>query len=194
MIESSPKLFIAAASACVGMAVDERENQRDSEREGEAPDAGAAFLYRWGYWSHYDHASHTTSWPLIETRTADELATVAMARYILRDAPQVGDIFLQRSQPAKRFVRTGVVVAVGESGRYSSRDRYHDATTIEAGTDAAGQLRGRHILRVARRFLPDRGDRFIRWTELDDRVDAAGREELQRVLARVLTRELKEAA
>jgi hypothetical protein len=178
MMEPSPTLLIAAASSFVGLAVD--------EREGELSDDGTAFLYRCGYWSHFDHASGTTSWPLIETRTADELAAVAMVRYVLRDAPQVGDIFLQHSQRAKRFVRAGVIAEVCGSGRYSQKIGYHDATTIEAGSDSAGQFRGRHILRVARRFLPSRGDRFIRWAELDDNVDADGREAMARILARVL--------
>jgi hypothetical protein len=186
MIEPSPRLLVAAASAFVGLAVD--------EREGESPDDGAAFLYRWGYWAHFDHSSGESSWPLIETRTADELAAVAMARYVLRDAPQVGDIFLQHSPPAKRFVRAGVIVEVGGSGRYNPKACYHDATTIEASSDDAGRIGGRHILRVARRFLPSRGDRFIRWAELDDHVDAGGREVIGRILARVLPGERKEAA
>jgi hypothetical protein len=178
MIELSPKLLIAAASAFVGLAAE--------EREGHPPDDGAALLYRWGFWSHFDHRTGLSSWPLIETRTADELATVAMARYILRDSPEEGDIFLQRAAGGRRYARAGVVVDVRGSGCYSAKVRYYDATTIEARSDETGRLAGRHTLRVARRFVPTRGDRFIRWAELDDYVDADGRAVIGHILARVV--------
>lgn len=178
MIDLSPKLLIAAASAFVGLIAD--------ECEGDPPDDGTALLYRWGYWSHFDHQTGQSSWPLIETRTADELAAVALARYVLRDAPQVGDIFLQRSPVGRRFVRAGVVAEVSGSGQYSPKVTYHDAMTIEANTDEAGRLGGRRTLCLARRFLPARGDRFTRWSDQDDYIDDRGRSVLSQVLARIL--------
>ena len=120
----SPALLIAAASAFVGLVVDHGDD--------DLADDGTALLHRWGYWSHYDYATDRSSWPLIHTRTADELAAAAMPKYVLRDAPAVGDIFLQRSPTSRHYVRAGVVAEVRGSGEYRPRTHYHDATTIEA--------------------------------------------------------------
>jgi hypothetical protein len=151
MLPLSPILFVAAANAFVSL--------------GEAVDA-AALVHHIGFSSHLDNRAGRSSWPLPRVN-AQKLGEFAEARGILMEWPMEGDVFLlssRRSRRGKRrFTHAGIVVAVSER-----EDGTLECTTVEGRPEI-----GRIAVRRTRRFDADAGDRFIRWVELDWRVQAA---------------------
>jgi len=132
----------------------------------------AAIVNHWGYWSHFDHESEQSSWPVIAAASADDLNEFGLLKGVLRDEPEAGDIFLQHSPMHRGFVRAGVLARVVARGAVDEERRYFDVLTIEGNTGAAGQPGGEQTLRVERRLSPERGDCFLRWMDLDDGAGA----------------------
>ena len=190
-IQPSARLLIAAANALVGLG----EPSADARLRSIARGAGlgelldlassaaehsswdVALVHHIGYWSHFDVASGGSGWPLPRARTADELSQVAARHHVARDEPRVGDIFLQYGPAKKEYVRAGLVAEILEAGSYSAamraQSRYYDIVAIEGATELDGRLGGRHVERLVRRLVPECGDRFLRWTEIDGAQTAA---------------------
>jgi hypothetical protein len=184
-IRPSIRLMIAAANALVGLG----EPQADARLRAIARGAGlgelldaalaseedsswdVALVQHIGYWSHFDFASGESAWPLPSVRTPDELWDIASRHHVTRDEPRAGDIFLQYGPGKKQFVRAGLVAQVMESADYTpaarGARRYYDIVAIEGATELDGRLGGKHVVRLVRRLVPECGDRFVRWLELD---------------------------
>ena len=71
MITLAPSLLVAAANALVGLEEQGGDNRgqmvelllKEVNQQPGAPWC-AAFVYHVGYWSHFDHRSGKSSWPL----------------------------------------------------------------------------------------------------------------------------------
>lgn len=162
MIRLSPDGLIGTASAFLGRGA----SGGPTDLDGRPVDV--ALLELWGFWSHYDHRTDQSSWPVAPAHTAAELGAFGTERGVLRDEPQRGDIFLQYAPRRRTFVHAGVVVRVRGRGQLGPRQSYVDLLTIEGDTDALGRLGGGMTLRLARRLWPSAGDRFLRWVDLPE--------------------------
>jgi len=194
-IPLSPTLLIAAANAFVGLG----ENRRGPALEGlvdcllrqvRAPrdkwshaSWDAALVHHAGYWSHYDHASRQSAWPVPPMVSAAQLGSFARREGVLCEDPVPGDLFLLWGPARHAFVRTGIVQEVESRGRWMSGRDYNECVVIEGGTDRGRTLGGRETLRHLRKLSAARGDRFMRWSALAvlrsrvGRVDAVARHE-----------------
>jgi hypothetical protein len=183
MIPLTPAFLVAAATSFVGLREQGGNNRglmielflREVAQPAGQPWC-AAFVHHVGYWSHFDHKSNKSVWPLPATASCYVLGHYARTQGVLKDEPQAGDVFLLWSWIHGRFAHTGVVARVREDGTNPAGRRWFDCDTVEGNTNAAGEREGEGVLRRTRRFYPNpgSGDRFIRWADLDLR-DAAGK-------------------
>ncbi len=121
-------------------------------------------VYHVGYWSHYDNRVRRSAWFLPKTASCAALGEFASKRDLLRDTPQVGDVFLMYSAKVERFAHTGIVVGVDET---VISDDIRVCTTIEGNTNDDGSSNGHTTLRKTRAFSNRRGDRFLRWVDME---------------------------
>ena len=82
-----------------------------------------------------------------------------------------GDVFLLYSREAGKFVHAGFVVDV--MGGPQPGQKTFECVTIEGNTNEDGSSNGNNTLIMKRPFDLERGDRFIRWVDLDRRAQAA---------------------
>jgi hypothetical protein len=172
-IRLSPISLIAAAASLVGVR-EEGGNNRGLMIErflrGVKQPPGqpwcAAFVHHVGYWSHFDYASETSTWPLPSTASCYMLGAYAKQRGVLLEEPADGDVFLLWNARLARFAHTGIVARVREKGETPGGDAWFDCDTVEGNTDVGGSREGDGVMRRVRRFHPKVGDRFIRWAEL----------------------------
>ena len=177
MIPLAPALVVAAASSFIGVGEQGGDNRgqmvelflREVGQEPGAPWC-AAFVFHVGYWALYDHRGLRSSWPLPRTASCWELGEFARRRGILGEQPMEGDVFLLYSRDHGRFAHTGFVVDTlgGTHGR-----KTFECMTIEGNTNDDGSNNGNNTLIRKRPFDLERGDRFIRWVDLDRRAQAA---------------------
>jgi hypothetical protein len=195
MIRLTPALLVGTASAFIGLGVDQqrrsrttgdtRDDGKDSGYGNEANEASddhgrgamierllrrigahprapwdAALVHHAGYWSHFD------------------------------PRPEVGDLFVLWSDARKRFVHAGIVLQVGEAGEFLNGQTFIECDVLSPNVHANGRIGGPDTLRLMRRICPDRGDWFIRWTELDDEPER-GRDDQMNIEAHD---EMREAA
>jgi hypothetical protein len=179
MIPLTPMLLVAAANSLVGVSEHGGDNRGPMvelflKEVGQNPGQPwcAAFVFHCGYWSHYDTVRKQSSWPLPRTASCAELGVKAAQAKVLRDQPEVGDVFLKHSQTAGRFTHTGIVVGVLEPDPHEDRGVFV-CTTVEGNTNEDGSANGYTTLRRVRRLSPERGDAFIRWAELQPMRRAA---------------------
>lgn len=172
MIRLDPVRLIAAASAFVGIGEEGGNNRGQvvdlflrQVRQPPGQPWCAAFVHHVGYWSHFDHVSKSSSWPLPATASCWELGEFARVRAVLRRDPMPGDVFLVFSPELKRFAHTGIVVSVAGT-QTSQADTVYGCNTIEGNTSDAGSRDGQATLSRQRSFSLARGDRFVRWTDL----------------------------
>jgi hypothetical protein len=181
MIPPSPILLIGAANAFVALG----ENRRGPPREGlvdallrevgaprdkwSRPRWDAALVHHAGYWSHFDPRGRVSSWPLPPIVTCCTLRAFAQKQRVICRDPSPGDLFLLWSPAKRTCVRTGVVVSVEGRGQFTSGREWVECVVIEGCTDPERTLGGSSTLRHLRKFCVSRGDRFVRWTELDVR-------------------------
>jgi hypothetical protein len=172
VIPLTPAFLVAAANAFVGLGEDGDDNRGQMVelflREVRQPPGQpwcAAFVHHVGYWSHYDHASLHSTWPLPATASCFELGEFARERGILLEQPAVGDVFLLRSKELRRFAHTGIVVELVQTYGTGNIASYV-CTTVEGNTNADGSRNGNTTLRKTRRFSIANGDRFIRWANV----------------------------
>jgi hypothetical protein len=180
MIALNPSLLVAAATSFVGIGEEGGDNRGQvvelflrQVRQPPGQPWCAAFVHHVGYWSHYEHATRRSSWPLPATASCWELGHFAAARAILRTEPQVGDVFLVHSRTLKRFAHTGVVASVERALATPNGENAYVCLTVEGNTNDDGSREGRATLCRTRRFSTSNGDRFIRWAELMPKVKAA---------------------
>lgn len=91
------------------------------------------------------------AWPLPATGGCQVLAEFAIAKHILYDTPQIGDVFLIWHPELGRFAHTGLIVGA-------------DADTISGNTSGAGSREGWLVGRRKWAFKPL--DKFARWSLL----------------------------
>jgi hypothetical protein len=180
----SAERLIAAANAFLGLGEEPRGGWRGAMvecflREVRVARADArrapwhtAFIHHAGFWSHFDHTAGHSIWPLPATDSAPALAAYALLHGVLREAPEVGDLFLLKSRARRRFVRAGIVVRIIGDGFWPNGGCFHECVTIEANTSETLAAGGR-ILMHSRRFSPAVGDRFVHWTALEARASHA---------------------
>jgi hypothetical protein len=149
MITLAPSLLVAAAGAYAGPARN-----------------AAEFVHHVGYWSHFDHRVGKSSWPLPDALGCAALAKWARKRRIITEEPREGDVFLHRSSPSRPFTHVGIIAAVDCMVVSPDGNVEYLCATIESA-------RGARVVKRSRRFVPDNGDCFIRWPDLDQRALAA---------------------
>jgi hypothetical protein len=185
----SPTLLISAATTYVGWSEDaevDRFARRSAfvERiltevyaliKGETPIPWhTAWVHHVGYWSHFDHEYGASSWPLPATARADELGKFAEERGVLSEQPRVGDLFLLWAPVKQEFVRSGIVLRPGDYGTSMRGTVEQEIETIEASTNREREECGGQILKQLRRLSVEKGDRYVRWPELDVRAERMG--------------------
>jgi hypothetical protein len=152
MIRLSPHLLVATAGALIDL---------------ETGDDDARLIHRCGYWSHFDHRSRVSSWPVPLMATVQQLADFGRGRNVLAERAVAGDLFLQWSPAKDAFVRAGIVACVAGVGVYKEKSRYVDVLSIEGGGDDFWGFSVGPVRELVRRLSADSGDRFLRWTDLD---------------------------
>lgn len=179
LVPLSPALLVAAATAFVGVREEGGDNRGQMVeqflRSVHLPPGQpwcAAFVHYVGHSAHYDHLSRRSSWPLPATGSCEALARAARTLGVLRDDPQVGDVFLLYSKLRRRFIHTGIVVGVEDEERTRDRD-VHRCLTVEGNTNDDGSAEGHSTLCKLRTFREADGHRFIRWAEVARAVAAA---------------------
>lgn len=172
MIKHDPVRLIAAASAFVGIGEDGGNNRGQvvdlflrQVRQPPGQPWCAAFVHHVGYWSHFDHVTRASIWPLPATASCWELGEFARNRAVLRSDPAPGDVFLVYNAELRRFAHTGIVVALARV-ESSDRDTVYTCTTIEGNTNDDGAREGQTTALRQRAFSLQSGDRFVRWTDL----------------------------
>lgn len=182
----SPRLLVVAVSTFVGVVEAERRLHAGPWAELVARHTGmrpggrwdAALVQHCGYWSHFDHDTDRSAWPIAAATSAEDFAEYGRARGLLREEPEVGDILLQFNPGRRKFVRAGVVVRVVARGWWTPNRPYADVLSVEGDTDAQAGLGGTEVFRVARRTSASTGDRFLRWSDAGcqtEEVPASGR-------------------
>ena len=178
MFRLSTRSLIATASAFIGLG--ERAGGSEGGGTGglvelvrrEVGQSGhgawdTALVHHLGYWSHFDHRSQHSSWPLIATASATELGAFGAERKIEREEPEPGDVFLLYAPNKRQFVRAGIIVALGGRGKFVNGNVFHEVVTIEGNTNERGHAGGDRTLAMTRKLSWEGGDRFLRWTDLD---------------------------
>lgn len=173
MIALSPSILIAAANTFAGVGDLSKVKRnplaqviRKAPVDGDLTPWSTAFLWHVGYWSHFDHDSDASSWPLPATADPNALFRYAVERHVCHVEPQAHDIFGLWSPFQGLFVRSGIILRV--NGRaVLPNGTYYECTTLEGDTNRAGAARGKAAHRAKRFLSPDAGDRFLRWVDLD---------------------------
>ena len=124
-------------------------------------------LQELGFRAYYDEATKTSAWPLPLGMSPHELGLFGEEHGILHREPVSGDIFLQRGFRGWEYVHAGLVMTVDGRGVFDERTEYFDTSTCEGDTDHRGMLRRGYTAKLRRRLSPTRGDRFLRWADLD---------------------------
>lgn len=183
MIILSPRLFVAAANAFIG--VSEEAGARRGHlvelflhevHEPTDADWSAAFVHHVGFWSHFDHMGGASTWPLPAVGNCNELAKYAEERSVLLDddSPAHGDIYVQWSPARRAYVRAGIVIAkLGAGGRFTNGQPFIECSVIEGNSGPAGMIGGPSVVRIVRKLAMAAKDRVIRWTSLDARLALA---------------------
>lgn len=179
MMILSPHLLVAAAQSHIGLGEDPgpRRGQvvelflHSVHQPPEEP-WSAAFVWHCGYWSHFDAAVGTSSWPIPPYGTCQDMAAYAKERNaLLEEDPTFGDIYMMHSPSKKCFLRCGIVVeVVGRGGKYSNGKPYVEAIVIEGNSGIGGSANGPAVVLTKRQLSIASGDRTLRWTNLDPRV------------------------
>lgn len=125
------------------------------------------FVLRSAYYTYYDPDTRTSAWPLPVHLTTPELALWGQAHDLLREVPRAGDIFLQWSVPDEAFIHCGVIGRVYTGFRTEQGITSIDLSTIEGDTNETLSLRGGKVKRGRRTMRPSKGDRFLRWSQID---------------------------
>jgi len=182
MIPLTPALLVGTASAFIGLGEDgncrgegdETTNRgamvnRLVQRVGTCPDApwDAASVQHAGYWSHFDHRSGRSSWPIPMRPSTQAIVAFAHHANVLYPEPEGGDLFVLWSPSARQFVHIGIVLHVGQPGQFDNGQAFVECRVLSPNVHCDGRLGGPTTLPLERCLSPERGDAFIRWSELD---------------------------
>lgn len=177
MIRLSPSLLIAAAGALLDGARKVGHTARLAEQflagvgNQRSMAWNAAFIHHAGYWSHYDHQTGRSRWPLPPTADCELLAKFAQEKGVLSaEAPEAGEVFLLWSPVKKRFVHVGIVLWALPVDADLCEVPSFECRTIEGNVTQAGCVGGDRLARVRRLLSAARGDRVVRWAALQQRV------------------------
>jgi hypothetical protein len=170
MIELSPVLLLAAASAMLGLTMEGKRHPtlipHGLGQSAQNPDT--AFVHHAGYWSHYAYDARRSSWPLPATNDCDDWARFAEASGVLIEGPpRMGDVFLHWSARHNRFVHAGIVASYQRrTGVLANGEAYMECETIEANAVADGPWYRTGIQQLPRKLVAEKGDRLIRWADV----------------------------
>jgi hypothetical protein len=179
VIPYTPSALIATASAFAGLGelgrcapsgspVDCFLRQVHPERSASDPVVrwDSAFIHHVGFWSHFDQALGSSSWPVPPFADPMALAEFARKQRVLVERALPGDLFLLWGPGRRRFVKAGIVVEVKEVIQHAHFRTTLDCLTIAGDSDFVLGERGGRALRHRQNFSAKRGDRFVRWTDL----------------------------
>jgi hypothetical protein len=144
----SPAFLVAAASALAARPAASRHRDED--------EASVAFINDAGRQAHLDHATGESSWPLPRVRRAMELARIGRETGTLHEWPQEGDIALRWNAIRAAYDHAAIVAAVADHAMLPR------GSIICRVLDALAPARARSTT-----YDPQRGDRFLRWVELE---------------------------
>lgn len=120
----------------------------------------AAFVHHVGYWSQYDPARRSSTWPLPATGACQVLAEAAGRRGVLTETPVRGGVFLLWAPSLGRFAHTGIVL---EPQCVPDAVGGWRCTTIEGNTGEDGSREGWTTAIRERVFARGDGHRFVDW-------------------------------
>ena len=172
MLSLKPELLVSTATALVSWEYQRKALEAEHDRnsaDAKRAEASLRFVHFAGFWSHYGHENHHSSWPLHRSEHIAELTDFAEQHRGRWLTPAAGDVFLLASIRADRHVRAGIIAVVESMGMLLDGCPDFICTTIEgelgaARTDlAAPRVTARF---VRRRLSPGFGDAFIRWCDL----------------------------
>jgi hypothetical protein len=124
------------------------------------------FVNEAGYRAHQSQFTLTSAWPFHGIASLAELAAHAEREGILHKFPEAGDLYLMHDDEVDQFVRTGIVVHVIAGGMPAHREVESTVLAIDGVRSAVtAEKRGAFIEQLSSL----RGDRFVRWVELDGR-------------------------
>jgi hypothetical protein len=167
MLPLKPELLVSTATALASW--EYQRNTKDAEldrasADAKRGDATLRFVQFLGFWSHFAHDSHCSSWPLPHSNRITELVNFAMEHNGLGLEPVAGDIFLLSSFRRCRHVRAGIVVVVETVGTMLDGSADFVCTTIEGELGADHSVSRVPAARLVRRRLSLAfGDCFVRW-------------------------------
>ena len=129
-----------------------------------------------GFWAHYDHRCGLSSWPMPIVTSAEHLEQFAEEQRVLVNTPQMGDIYIAAGRDPRPARQVGIVTQVELSvpipGQPAAMCVTARGIRVPGVTDAGPSIG----VVFAKRFLTtSRGDRFIRWADLDWRQAIAKR-------------------
>lgn len=105
------------------------------------------------------------AWPLPPSASCDVLLDYARRHKVLRNSPQVGDVFLVMAS-ANDAIHAGFVTGVNPGGA--------SVATIEGNSNSGGSRNGIEVARRPERAIDPPGRhrlQFVRWSELIDEGD-----------------------
>lgn len=155
MIPLSPVLLIASAGALLDGARAEASTARLAEQflsgvgQPHSKNWNVAFVHHAGHWSHFDHRTGRSSWPLPAAVACDQLAEFARAKDVLSaQGPEPGEVFLLRSPSKHKFVHAGIVLAVERFDVPGKEPMRYECHTMEGNITPTGCVGGGRLARV----------------------------------------------
>jgi hypothetical protein len=94
---------------------------------------------------------------------------------VLSEEPREGDLFLLWAPVKQEFVWTGIVLTLGDLATSMRGTLEQEVVAIEASTNQRREECGGLILKQLRRLSVERGDRYVRWADLDVRAERMAR-------------------
>lgn len=121
-----------------------------------------------GFWAHYDLKYRLSSWPIPHMASAELLEEFAEQEGVLVNAPDVGDIYIAAARNG-RLSQVGIVTTVQLAVPFPGLPAAVTCHTargvpLQSGVPKQDSL---SIVLGKRCLTTTRGDRFIRWADLD---------------------------
>jgi hypothetical protein len=167
VIPLSPALLIACAAGRMSGRTAfscrlNRDHRYGSLRYPARDDEAASihFVNGVGFWAHFDYDVGESSWPIPHLERVAQLARYGLQRRVLHHSPELGDLVVKWNTIQNRYTRVSIVVSIiGVSGKEGKE-------VVKCRTLTAHR---RGAFARPERFVPFRGDRFLRWADLDER-------------------------
>ena len=173
MLPLKPELLVSTATALASWEYQRNAPNTEQDRalaDAKRGEASLRFVHFVGFWSHFDHHTGFSSWPVTRSQRLTGLADFVEQHHRLESSPAAGDVFLLASFRGHRHVRAGIVAAVETVRTMLNGSLDFICTTIEgelgAARDGAAALHVPAARLVRRRLSLAFGDSFIRWCDL----------------------------